>query len=66
MFFLLQLESESCKSYMESPVIAQRQYDTREAKAEKEKPFLSCKLTYITIISSFALQVHKETYSNEI
>ncbi|KAJ8706294.1 hypothetical protein PYW08_010920 [Mythimna loreyi] len=35
------LESESCKSYMESPVTSQRSYDTRETKTEKEKPFLS-------------------------
>ncbi|XP_047038800.1 transcription factor SUM-1 [Helicoverpa zea] len=35
------LESENCKSYMESPVTSQRSYDTRETKAEKEKPFLS-------------------------
>lgn len=35
------LESEGCKSYIESPVTSQRQYDTRENKTEKEKPFLS-------------------------
>ncbi|CAB3233747.1 unnamed protein product [Arctia plantaginis] len=35
------LESESCKSYIESPVMSQRQYDSRETKTEKEKPFLS-------------------------
>ncbi|KAF9789999.1 hypothetical protein SFRURICE_002364 [Spodoptera frugiperda] len=35
------LESESCKSYMESPVTSQRTYETRDLKTEKEKPFLS-------------------------
>lgn len=35
------LESESCKSYMESPVTSQRTYETRDMKTEKEKPFLS-------------------------
>ncbi|CAH0601999.1 unnamed protein product [Chrysodeixis includens] len=39
------LESENCKSYMESAVTSQRPYDTREAKTEKEIPFLSSDTT---------------------
>ncbi|KAF9417058.1 hypothetical protein HW555_005756 [Spodoptera exigua] len=35
------LESESCKSYMESHVTSQRTYETRDMKTEKEKPFLN-------------------------
>ncbi|XP_060808840.1 transcription factor SUM-1 [Amyelois transitella] len=34
------LESESCKSYMESPVTLTRQ-DCRESRVEKEKPFFN-------------------------